>query len=1339
MVGKGWEVQCSINKVQCQALLDTGSVITTVSESFYNNNLSDVPVNPVSALHVQGATGHPLQFLGYIEVDICYTSLFGDKICTTGLVLIVKDTEYNQSVPVLIGTNILCEKDDCSSSVVKTIHSEVIPPGGITKIKGLTRISGDKCKGTMVTDVSVKSCLPSGLRLVPSLVHMLSPSKTVERVDIHVQNLSTKSITIPGKSLICNLQQVELANVSEGTEHCKHECTELKGDQYLKLFQLNELGITDASRSQLIDLLIKWKCIFSLSDFDIGHTDLVKHRIELIDETPIKQRHHRIPPMLYNEARQHISDMLDSGVIRPSKSPWASPIVLVRKRDGGLRFCIDFRQLNKVTKKDAYCMPRIEETLDALHGAKYFSCLDLKSGYWQVEIDEEHKERTAFTAGPLGFFEFNSLPYGLCNSPATFQRLMERCLDDINLEKCLVYLDDIIIFSSTFDEHIERLEAVFERLHKHGLKLKPSKCQFLQTKVKYLGHIVSSSGIEVDPSKVEALKIMPRPRNIDEVRKFIGFVSFQRKFIPQFALVAKPITDLLRGQGGRSSKRSKHVKPVEFVWGPCQEKAFDKLIELCTKSPVLGFADFKLPFMLNIDASGSGLGAILYQEQSGERRIIAYASRCLSRSESNYPVHKLEFLALKWAITEKFHDYLYGATFEVWTDNNPLTYVLTSAKLDATGHRWLAALAAYNFSIHYKPGIKNVEADMLSRLNHERVSEPVVKATLDSVDAKDGLVHLLCLNQNVVNTFPQLPVVDQVDVAALQRQDKTLCKVISVLEKNCKLTDIESETNPEVKCLLRQKDKLVLKNGILYRHTTVNDSIREQIVLPRHVRQDVLRQLHDDMGHLGRDRTVDLVRSRFYWPGMLKDIDLKVRSCLRCVCRKSPSDQAPLISFQSNQPMELICIDYLVVEPSKGYENILVITDHFSKYSLAYPTRNQSAKTTARILFDQFIVHYGVPAKLHSDQGRNFESKVIKELCQLMGISKSRTTPYHAMGNGSCERFNRTLLSMLGTLEADKKSRWTDYISSVVHAYNCTKHHSSGFSPYEILFGRTPKLPVDLQYGVNSNKSGVGQTEFVENLRKRLNYVWDLAKKHELVAKNKQKSNYDRKQRGGTLEVGDTVLVRNVGVKGRSKLIDKWLSDIHIVESKPNSEFPVYVVRPKNGGKCRTLHRNLLLPINDDHVVHSGEIEIKKSTKTPKRTLTKRDRATVECQRDTLSADSDELNSLWYYVPPENESHVDGSSVDEQHNRSSISSVESEHSADSEPLEQPRLRRSTRVKRQPQWLRSGDWVVNNQIQNVESKPEWVRKADYLLKLSRELQSDPNLLGAIVDIVKASTG
>ena len=440
--------------------------------------------------------------------------------------------------------------------------------------------------------------------------------------------------------------------------------------------------------------------------------------------------------------------------LTPSCQGWSplskrskTAIVVVRKKNGDVRLCIDYRRLNSRTIRDQYVIPKIEDALHALNGACWFSSLDLRSGYYQIEVSEDDKEKTAFWS-PLGLFEFNRMPQGICNAPATFQRLMDKCIGDMAYSDVLVYLDDLLVYSATLEEHEAKLRHVLNRLQEYGLKLSLDKCTFVQPSVKCLGHVVSAEGVRPDPGKLSAVTAWPRPTNAKELKSFLGFAGYYRRFIHNYSRIAKPLNDLcteyepLKKRGKRRQRivkdRGRPSPSTAFgaQWTSLCQEAFENLIEALTSAPVLTYADFTAPFVLHTDASTRGLGAALYQEKDGHLHPIAYASRGLKNSEVNYPAHKLEFLALKWAITEKFAFYLGSSKFTVMTDNNPLTYVLKKAKLDATSHRWLSALADFHFDIRYRPGKRNIDADCLSRRRHATDDSHAVTDDVEDMDLK---------------------------------------------------------------------------------------------------------------------------------------------------------------------------------------------------------------------------------------------------------------------------------------------------------------------------------------------------------------------------------------------------------------------------------------------------------------------------------------------------------------------------------------------------------------------------------------------------------------------------
>ena len=368
---------------------------------------------------------------------------------------------------------------------------------------------------------------------------------------------------------------------------------------------------------------------------------------------------------------------------------------------------------------------------------------------------------------------------------------------------------------------------------------------------------------------------------------------------------------------------------------------------------------------------------MLYQYQNNQKRVIAYASRSLSPSERNYPAHKLEFLALKWAITDKFHEYLYGTEFQVFTDNNPLTYILTTAKLDATGHRWVAALSNYTFRISYKPGRNNTDADALSRIQWPEavdISSQTVQAVCEGVQAPHGKVETLCHGAQAVGILSQdtMPAgMTSLEWSQAQMQDPAISHIIQAIQtKHLNTIKHKQDMGSDLKVFLRIRKQLKLKQGILYRKTQVHDKARLQLVLPQSYRSKVMAGCHDQVGHLGQDRVLELLRDRFFRPGMHMDVASYINSCPRCIRRKTQPDTAPLHNIEATHPLELVHLDYLQIEPSKGnIENVLIVTDHFTRYAQVYPSKSQTALATAKLLWNNFIIGYGFPDKIISDQG----------------------------------------------------------------------------------------------------------------------------------------------------------------------------------------------------------------------------------------------------------------------------------------------------------------------------------------------------------------------------------
>ena len=576
--------------------------------------------------------------------------------------------------------------------VVRVASKCTVPPFGHKAIHGKVNLALHGYKMNMITHGLEKRSpsLPLGIDVQTVYATLADGSNQITVVlRNNTQDWVEIKKGVPVARMVAANEVPKVTNLFSTEQKKKPPTLSETERQDLLLEKLDLSGLEawpQEQAEQARSLLKEYHDIFSLEKHDMGHTNATEHKIVLKDPDtpPFKECFCRIPPPQLDEVREHLKLMLDAGVIRPSNSPWCNAVVLVRKKDGSLHFCIDFRKLNSLTVKDSHLLPRICETLESLAGAAHFSTFDMNSGFWQVPMAEESKQYTAFTLGSMGLYECESMPFGLCNTPPTFQRLMQNCLGKLNLTYCLIYLDDVIVFSDMPDEHLWRMHVVFDCLREHGLKLKPSKCEVFKLEINYLAHHVSRKGVLPSKKNLESIAQCPPPDTYTKVKSFVGLIGHYRRFIKGFAKIVSPLYDLTSGDN--KDKKSEHVD-----LSPEAREAFDHLKAACLQAPILSFPDFTKPFLLETDTSGRGLGAVLSQKQAdGRYHPIAYASCVMNETEQRYHSNKQEFLALKWAVTGQFHEYLspYGKNrneFIVHTDNNPLTYIFSSANLDAAG------------------------------------------------------------------------------------------------------------------------------------------------------------------------------------------------------------------------------------------------------------------------------------------------------------------------------------------------------------------------------------------------------------------------------------------------------------------------------------------------------------------------------------------------------------------------------------------------------------------------------------------------------------------------------
>lgn len=1242
------KVAVRVGGVVVSCLLDTGSMVSTLVESFFVQHFKD-KLQQCKWLQLRAANGLDIPYVGYAELTV---EVLGKVIPQRGW-LVVKDPPGQLSpplVPGVLGMNVIrecytelfgqhgsslfdlppvvhaslpwrhalqhCHRVQLNSRPPKTGVAKVRGrrpihiPGGTVKLVAAT-CSPQFCDAPAVLLEPASGSLPSGLLVSPALVQVEQGTAFIPVVNVGFTRATIyprQSLgllvhaTIEGLPVGISEDQPETEAVVAGMQVPNGEVRPKSVREQIQALDLS--GLVEAEQEQIRAFLLKHESVFSAFEGHLGCTNLISHDIPLLDDQPVRQRYRRLPPSDYDAVKAHLRQLLDSQVIRESSSPYASPIVIVRKKCGGLRMCVDYRQLNSRTRKDAFPLPRIEESLDALSGAQWFSTLDLASGYNQVPVTEQDRPKTAFCT-PFGLFEFNRMAFGLCNAPSTFQRLMERMFGAQHCQSLLLYLDDIIVFSSSVEDHINRLDLVLSRLRKEGLKAKLEKCCFFKKEVQYLGHLVSREGVSTDPAKVSAVAKWPRPTTVSELRSFLGFAGYYRRFVEGFSKLAAPLNRLGAELGGTKTRKGQGPR-LDGVWTDVCENSFQDLKQRLVSAPTLAFADFNLPFILEVDASHIGLGAVLSQEQQGRIRPIAYASRSLSPAEKNYSSMKLEFLGMKWAMTEKFREYLWGQQCTVWTDNNPLSH-LGTAKLGATEQRWEAELAAFNYTIRYRPGRTNRNADALSRQPAGPLGRATESSTLGTAIPVLVQQTTRCQDpplafQMAVSAFPSRTLEE---LRRLQAADPTIGAFLPFWLAQGPPDPTVRRTLPgPTRVLLQQWDRIVGADGLLYRQTFRPDGGEEvrQLLLPACLKEEVLQQLHNDHGHQGVERTTELIRRRCYWPGMGEDIKHWCQNCERCTLAKSSQlrPQAPMGHLLASRPNQILAVDFTFLEPAlDGREQVLIMTDVFTKFTQAVPTRDQKATTVANVLIREWFFRFGVPARLHSDQGRSFENAIIYQLCALYGIQKTRTTPYHPQGNGQCERFNRTMHDLLRTLPMDMKRRWPEHLPQLVFSYNTAVHQTTGDSPYYLMFGQDPQLPVDFLLGRVQEPRHGHACEWVREHQRRLNLAFHNAKERMQAAASKRKERHDQKIQSEPLAEGQHVYIRDHAMRGRSKIQDAWGATIHQVIRAPPLGGVVYSVAPAQDlSKIRQVHRTMLKPahLDQDPQTPNRPVELQEET-----------------------------------------------------------------------------------------------------------------------------------------------
>lgn len=992
-----------------------------------------------------------------------------------------------------------------------------------------------------------------------------------------------------------------------------------------ELLQLiNFENLMPIEKFQVEKLCTKFNDIFKLPNDILSVSKLGEQKIFLKPNTPpqyVKQ--YRIPFAYRQEITKQVEQMINEDKVEKSMSPWNSPLLLVPKKttiqgQKEFRMVVDYRNLNKHLEDDRYPLPNISDILDSLGNAKYFTCLDLSQGYYQLSLAKEDREYTAFSTDS-GHFQMTRLPMGLKTSPAVFSRAMATALSGLTNNICFVYLDDIIVFGKDLESHAKNLELVFTRFRNLNLKLHPNKCRFFQKEVLYLGHLITSEGIKPDPAKTKVVEEYPRPSNAHEVLRFVAFVNYYRRFINNFAEIALPLNKLLR-------------KNVEFIWSAECQKAFETLKKKLIQAPILQYPKFNDTFILQTDASGYAIGSVL---MNSDERPTSYASRPLNKSELNYSVIEKELLSIVWSV-KIFKPYLIGRKFIIRTDHRPLVYLFSFPGNSSRLSKFRLILEEYNFTIEYVPGKKNAVADALSRIsidsqylkdmtvnvltrhqtrqiqnrsieNNEEIrtelgnDQPVIEVlknpsymTTAEIKLYNGIEELTC-NQRLYSpgeniyydpvkqilwleiqkvcklsllnkaidchrNMDQAPIINMRQILlAMKRKYNSLSDYIMMKHELQKLGPYKQDRQDFMNLWNRILSETGIKIYIIPNAIRIEDMKEKQIILNE-------SHYSPTGGHPGKHKMFKTLKSKYFWPTLKNDIEKIVKECIICKKNKNSCQRkVPLtITTTSGHSFDRIFLDIVgpLTESNDGNAYILTLQDDLTKFSEAYSIPDKSSVTVAKTFAEEYIMRYGIPRTIVTDQGKEFMNELFTNLCKIFQIEKLNSTAYHHQTVGALENSHKQLGVYLRTYVSPNGLDWDNWVRFYIFCYNTRVHLTTGYSPFELVYGRKCNLPSLITNSENYDPI-YDYSNYVNQLKQKLKIAHEDTKRQLLEFKKKQKQTYDKKCKEIGVKEGDKVFLK---VENRNKLQSIFTGPYEVVRiDKPNCTLKI-----KN--KLQTVH-----------------------------------------------------------------------------------------------------------------------------------------------------------------------
>ena len=832
----------------------------------------------------------------------------------------------------------------------------------------------------------------------------------------------------------------------------------------------------------------------------------------------VHKRPYRTPLAKRLVVEQEVEKMLQLGVIRPSQSEWASPITLVPKPDGSVRFCVDYRALNDITIKDRYPLPLVQDIFDTLKGSTIFSTLDLASGYWQLPVEEGSIHKTAFVCH-CGTYEWLRMPFGLTCAPAVFQRAMNQILSKFIGKFVMVFLDDVIVFSKSPEEHAEHLKQIFDAFREAGLTLKEKKCHFAKSALNLLGYVVSNEGISAQPEKTEAISNLLSPNDVSEIRSFLGMCGYYRQLVPHFAQIAEPLHQLTR-------------KGVVWRWADKQEESFQSLKRALVTSPIMAYPDTSKSYILYTDACDYAVGAILCQEDDeGIERPIQYVSHQLTSTQRKWATIEKEAFGVVYAI-KKLRAYLLGSDFVIFTDHKPLLSFFSGEIANTKIQRWAILLAEFGAPIKYRPGPNNVRADMLSRIKARHSEASVIDVDSEWVTPDQVKEHLP----------PLVPV-----------QADNLCMDTILMGQIAEFS--------EERVSAREEDsRYCMIDNILYSiaRPKYNAPNYPRLVLPSMFRNQVIERCHSDVGHQSLFKTMSRVQETYVWSGMKRDVKDWISKCGLCQVHTKRRERVSMGEMPiAHAPGQFVGIDLIgPLLPSRysGARYIMTCIDHYDGWAEAYPLVRKTNEAVWERLRNEYIPRFSVPEVILTDQGSEFKGQEFKQWLEGMGIEHRRTSPYHPQSNGRTERFNGTLKRILRKLVNGNRADWEDQLGAALTAYRISTSTVTGQSPFMLRYVHPPRYPLTRLLSEDSSRS-------FEN---RLELQADLMQHAATATRDSRHYNRQRLARQANAEVikpGDKVIVR---AREPLTLTAQW--DYGFIVTKVNGKV-LNILHPTTGVK----------------------------------------------------------------------------------------------------------------------------------------------------------------------------